>query len=182
MPLGRFSPATDGPGPVGLSGQSLVVPGRTALGVDPYRPPRTRMGDRVPHRLMTPADVALAPGAPLGGDGVDDLAVVKASPAQWKCASRSPGGRTCPVFCVSVLQVGVDSVGVGGGGAGPGPLYLVGGDLSFDGSGLGLALGWWQSFVFVAFLGSFVHGCRRSPAFASSGHRLIGGEVAAVPW
>ena len=78
-----------------------------------------------------------------------------------------------PVFCVSVLQVGVDSVGVGGGGAGPGPLYLVGGDLSFDGSGLGLALGWWQSFVLVAFSGSFVHGCRRSPAFASSGHRLI---------
>ena len=78
-----------------------------------------------------------------------------------------------PVFCVSVLQVGVDSVGVGGGGAGPGPLYLVGGDLSFDGSGLGLALGWWQSFVLVAFSGSFVHRCRRSPAFASSGHRLI---------
>ena len=30
-------------------------------------------------------------------------------------------GWACPVFCVSVLQVGVDSVGVGGGGAGPGP-------------------------------------------------------------
>jgi len=28
----------------------------------------------------------------------------------------------CPVFCVSVLQVGVDSVGVRGGGAGPGGL------------------------------------------------------------
>lgn len=82
-------------------------------------------------------------------------------------------GRACPVFCVSVLQVGVDSVGVGGGGAGPGPLYLVGGDLSFDELALGLALGWWQSFVLVAFSGSFVHGCRRSPAFASSGRRLI---------
>ena len=33
------------------------------------------MGVRVPHRLMTPADVALAPGASSGGDGVDDLAV-----------------------------------------------------------------------------------------------------------
>ena len=33
------------------------------------------MGVRVPHRLMTPADVALAPGAPLGGDGVNDLTV-----------------------------------------------------------------------------------------------------------
>jgi len=33
---------------------------------------------------------------------------------------------TCPVFCVSSLQVGVDSVGVGGGGAGPGPcIWLV---------------------------------------------------------
>ena len=78
-----------------------------------------------------------------------------------------------PVFCVSVLQVGVDSVGVGGGGARPGPLHLVGGDLSFDELALGLALGCWQSFVLVVFSGSFVHGCRRSPAFASSGRRLI---------
>ena len=75
VPLGHFWPATDGPGPVGLSGQGLVVPGRTLLGVGPHRPPRARVSDRVPHRLMTPADVALAPGAPLGGDGVDDLAV-----------------------------------------------------------------------------------------------------------
>ena len=33
------------------------------------------MGVRVPHRLMAPADVALAPRAPPGGDGVDDLPV-----------------------------------------------------------------------------------------------------------
>ena len=46
-------------------------------------------------------------------------------------------------------------------------LYLVGGDLSFDESALGFALGWWQSFLLVAFSGSFVHRCRRSPAFGS---------------
>ena len=33
------------------------------------------MGVRVPHRLTTTADVALAPGAPPGGDGVNDLPV-----------------------------------------------------------------------------------------------------------
>ena len=33
------------------------------------------MGVRVPHRLMTPADIALAPGASSGGDGVNDLPV-----------------------------------------------------------------------------------------------------------
>ena len=49
----------------------------------------------------------------------------------------------------------------------------VGGDLSFDESALGPALGCWQSFLLVAFSGSFVHRCRRSPAFGSSGHRLI---------
>ena len=95
MPLGRFSPATDGPGPVGLSCEGLVVPGRTALGVDPYRPPRTRMGDRVPHRLMTPADVALAPGASSGGDGVDDLTVGGGVPVPAEMGfqvARGPGG------------------------------------------------------------------------------------------
>ena len=74
--------------------------------------------------------------------------------------------RACPVFCVSVLQVGVDSVGVGGGELGQG-LVPVGGDLSFDELALGPALGCWQSFLLVAFSGSFVHGCRRSPAFGS---------------
>ena len=33
----------------------------------------------------------------------------------------TPADRACPVFCVSVLQVGVDSVGVGGGELGQGP-------------------------------------------------------------
>ena len=74
--------------------------------------------------------------------------------------------RTCPVFCVSVLQVGVDSVGVGGGELGQG-LVPVGGDLSFDELALGPALGCWQSFLLVAFSGSLVHGCRRSPATAA---------------
>ena len=50
-------------------------------------------------------------------------------------------GWACPVFCVSVLQVGVDSVGVGGGELGQG-LVPVGGDLSFDELALGPALGW----------------------------------------
>ena len=52
-------------------------------------------------------------------------------------------------------------------------LVPVGGDLSFDELALGPALGWWQSFLLVAFSGSLVHRCRRSPAFASSGRRLI---------
>ena len=73
--LGTLLTGDDAPGAVGLSGQGLVVPGRSLLGVRPYRSPRAWMGVRVPHRLMTPADVALAPGAPSGGDGVDDLTV-----------------------------------------------------------------------------------------------------------
>ena len=73
---------------------------------------------------------------------------------------------TCPVFCVSVLQVGVDSVGVCGGELGQG-LFPVGCDLSFDELALCFALGWWQFFLLVAFSGSFVHGCRRSPATAA---------------
>ena len=52
-------------------------------------------------------------------------------------------------------------------------LVPVGGDLSVDELALGSALGCWQSFLLVAFSGSLVHRCRRSPAFASSGHRLI---------
>ena len=75
VPLGRLSPATDGPGPVGLGGQGLSVPGGALLGVGPHRPPRPRVSVRVPDGLTTLADVALAPGAFLGGDGVDDLAV-----------------------------------------------------------------------------------------------------------
>ena len=65
----------DGPGPVGLSCEGLVVAGRSLLGVGPHRWPRARMGDRLPQRLMTPADVALAPGTPSRGDGVDQLPI-----------------------------------------------------------------------------------------------------------
>ena len=48
--------------------------------------------------------------------------------------------RACQGFCVSglLLQVGADSFGVGGGELGEG-LFPVGGDLSFDHAGLGLA-------------------------------------------
>ena len=75
VPLGRLSPATDGPGPVGLGGQGLSVPGGALLGVGPHRPPRPRVSVRVPDGLTTLADVALAPGAFLGGDGVNELPV-----------------------------------------------------------------------------------------------------------
>lgn len=75
VPLGRLSPATDGPGPVGLGSQGLSVPGGALLGVGPHRPPRPRVSVRVPDGLTTLADVALAPGAFLGGDGVNELPI-----------------------------------------------------------------------------------------------------------
>ena len=90
--LGCFSPATDGPGAIGLSGQGLVVPGRAALGVCPHRPPRAWMGVRVPHRLMAPADVALAPRAPPGGNGVDDLPVGGGVAFPVEVRLQIPGG------------------------------------------------------------------------------------------
>ena len=93
--LGTLLTGDDSPGPVGLSGQSLVVPGRTALGVDPHRPPRTRMGERVPHRLGLAALVPLAPRAPLGGDGVNDLPFGKGVtfPVEVRLqVARGPGG------------------------------------------------------------------------------------------
>ena len=37
--LGALLTGDDGPGPVGLSCEGLVVPGRALLGVDPYRSP-----------------------------------------------------------------------------------------------------------------------------------------------
>ena len=37
--LGTLLAGDDGPGAVGLSCQGLVVPGRSLLGVDPYRSP-----------------------------------------------------------------------------------------------------------------------------------------------
>ena len=50
------------------------------------------MGVRVPHRLMTPADVALAPGAPSGGDGVDDLTVGGGVAFPVEVGLQIPGG------------------------------------------------------------------------------------------
>ena len=50
------------------------------------------MGVRVPHRLMTPADVALAPGAPPGGDGVNDLAVGEGVAFPVEVGLQIPGG------------------------------------------------------------------------------------------
>ena len=90
--LGTLLTGDDAPGPVGLSGQGLVVPGRALLGVRPYRSPRAWMGVRVPHRLMTPADVALAPGAPSGGDGVDDLTVGGGVAFPVEVGLQIPGG------------------------------------------------------------------------------------------
>ena len=58
--LGTLLTGDDSPRPVGLSGQGLVVPGRSLLGVDPHRPPRAWMGVRVPHRLGLAALVPLA--------------------------------------------------------------------------------------------------------------------------
>ena len=81
-------------------------------------------------------------------------------------SDQSAVSGACQGFCVSGLQVGCESVGVCGGELGQG-LVPVGGDLSFDESALGFALGWWQSFLLVTFSGSFVHRCRRSPAFGS---------------
>ena len=50
------------------------------------------MGVRVPHRLMTPADVALAPGAPSGGDGVDDLPIGGGVAFPVEVGLQIPGG------------------------------------------------------------------------------------------
>ena len=75
VPLGRFSPATDGPGPVGLGGQGLSVPGGALLGVGPHRPPRPRILDRVPDGLSPEALIPLGARAPLGGDGVNELPI-----------------------------------------------------------------------------------------------------------
>jgi len=54
------------------------------------------MGVRVPHRLMTPADVALAPGAPSRGDGVNDLAVGEGVPGPVEVRLQIPGGADLP--------------------------------------------------------------------------------------
>jgi len=59
--LGTPVASDDGPGPVGLGGQGLVVPGRTALGVGPHGFPGAGMLDRAPHRFGLAALVPLAP-------------------------------------------------------------------------------------------------------------------------
>ena len=59
--LGTPFASDDGPGPVGLGGQGLVVPGRTALGVGPHGFPGAGMLDRAPHRFSLAALVPLAP-------------------------------------------------------------------------------------------------------------------------
>ena len=85
----------DGLGAVGLSGQGLVVPGRSLLGVDPYRSPRARVGVWVPHWLGLAALVPLGVRASSGGDGVDDLAVGEgvAFPVEVRLQiPRGPGG------------------------------------------------------------------------------------------
>ena len=85
----------DGPGPVGLGVQGPVVPGRALLGVGPHRPPRPRMGDRVPHRLSPEALVPLAPGASPGGDGVNQLPISErvTLPVEVRLkVPRGPGG------------------------------------------------------------------------------------------
>ena len=73
--LGTSLTGDDGPSAVGLGGQGLSVPGGALLGVGPHRPPRPRVSVRVPDGLTTLADVALAPGAFLGGDGVNELPI-----------------------------------------------------------------------------------------------------------
>ena len=93
--LGTLLTGDDGPGPVGLSGQGLAVPSRTLLGVDPYRPPRTRVSDRVPHWLGLAALVPLGVQASFGGDGVNDLSIGEGVtfPAEMGLQiRRGPGG------------------------------------------------------------------------------------------
>ena len=93
VPLGRFSPATDGPGPALLGGQGLVVPGRAALGAGPHRPPRTRVSARVPHRLGLETLVPLGARAPPGGDGAWSTGHRRGRPLPSGGAPPDPPGR-----------------------------------------------------------------------------------------
>ena len=56
------------------------------------------MGARVPHRLMTPADVALGVRAPSGGDGVDQLTISEGVPVPVEVRLQVARGRG---WCVS---------------------------------------------------------------------------------
>ena len=58
--LGTSLAGDDGPSAVLLGGQGLSVPGGALLGVGPHRPPRPRVGVRIPHRLGLAALVPLA--------------------------------------------------------------------------------------------------------------------------
>lgn len=123
------------------------------------------VGDGLPQGVDEPLHQVLSQARVLDPVGLDEALV------------DAPGGA-CQGFCVSGLQVGCESVGVCGGELGQG-LVPVGGDLSFDESALGFALGWWQSFLLVTFSGSFVlNVADRQPQQLD--HRLITGEVAAV--
>ena len=93
VPLGRFSPATDGPGAVGLGGQGLSVPGGALLGVGPHRPPRPRILDRVPDGLSPEALIPLGVRAPLGGDGVNELPIGERVPGPVESGPRGRLGR-----------------------------------------------------------------------------------------
>ena len=95
VPLGRFSPATDGPGPVLLSGQGPSVPGGALLGVGPHRPPRPRILGWIPDGLSPDSLVPLAPGAFLGGDGVNELPIGEGVPVPVEVGLQvawGPGG------------------------------------------------------------------------------------------
>ena len=86
---------SDGPAPVGLSGQGLAAPDRALLGVGPHRSLRARVSVRVPHRLSPEALIPLGIRASPGSDGVDQLDIGEGALTQWKWTSRSPGARTC---------------------------------------------------------------------------------------
>ena len=73
--LGTLLAGDDGPGPVLLSGQGPSVPGRALLGVGPHHPPRPRVSVRVPDGLSLETLIPLGVRAPLGGGGVNELAV-----------------------------------------------------------------------------------------------------------
>ena len=92
--LGTLLSGDDGPSAVGLGGQGLSVPGGALLGVGPHRPPRPRILDRVPDGLSPDSLVPLAPRAPLGGDGVNELPISEGVPAPVEVGlqvARGPG-------------------------------------------------------------------------------------------